>query len=132
MKGLTIRYRKTGLELSSNRLCLLEDHSKHFFVKLANQNFPSVTIFVLRETTKFLFPPQARQLAYILIQKVFNWTLFSCLWIEFWPQTHNWELTVLPHAPWLLEILSYFSWVTFKKIIRTLKNITNVQAVRKN
>ena len=35
------------------------DHFKLFFVKYANQNFPSVGIFVFRETTKFLYTLQA-------------------------------------------------------------------------
>ena len=34
----------------ADRLCLFVDHFKQFFVKFANQNFPSVRIFVFRET----------------------------------------------------------------------------------
>ena len=60
-----------------------------FFVKFANQNFPSVRISVFRETTEFLFTPQARQFVYILLQKVLNWTIFACDWVVFWPQSPN-------------------------------------------
>ena len=56
-------------------------------MKFANQNFSSIRIFAFRETTKFLFTLEARQLDYILLQKVLNFTLFSCIWIVFWPQT---------------------------------------------
>ena len=35
----------------------------NFFVKFANQNFPSVKIFVFGETTKFLFTLQARHIS---------------------------------------------------------------------
>ena len=58
-------------------------------MKFANQNFPYVGIFVFRETTKFLFTLQARKIDYILLQKVLNCTLFSCILIAFWPQTPN-------------------------------------------
>ena len=57
----------------------------------------SVGIFVFRET-KFLFTLQARQIAYILLQKVLNCTLFSCIWIAFWPKTTNGRLTALAHT----------------------------------
>ena len=46
-------------------LCLFVDHFKTFFVKFVNQNFPSVRIFVFRETTKFPFRFQARQCWYL-------------------------------------------------------------------
>ena len=65
-------------------------------MKFANQNFLSVGIFVLRGTTKFLFTLQARQIAYILLQKVLNCTLFSSIWIAFWLQTPNGGLTAQP------------------------------------
>ena len=38
-----------------DRLCLVTYYFKQFFVKIANQNFPSVRIFFFRETMKFLF-----------------------------------------------------------------------------
>ena len=50
-----------------DRLCLLPDYFKEFFVKFANQNFPSVKIFVFRETTKFLFTFKVRKFAYIYL-----------------------------------------------------------------
>ena len=34
-----------------------------FFVKFTNQHFPSVRIFVMRETTEFLFTLQARHIS---------------------------------------------------------------------
>ena len=49
----------TGFELTiresriADRLPLFEYHFKKFFVKSANQNFHSVTVFVFKETTKF-------------------------------------------------------------------------------
>ena len=43
----------------ADQLCLFANHLKQFFVKFANQNFPSVRISAFRETTKFLFAPQA-------------------------------------------------------------------------
>ena len=90
----------------------------HFFLKtLVNRDlriefvFPQITlssfceirksivrIFVFRETTKFLFTLTARQIAYILLQKVLNCTLFACIWIAFWPETPNWGLTALPQT----------------------------------
>ena len=54
-----------------------------------NENFPSVRIFIFRKTTKFLFALQARQLDYILLQRVLDCTLFSCIWIAFWSQIPN-------------------------------------------
>ena len=51
------------------------------------QNFPSVGIFVFRETTKFLFTLQAQQINYILLQTVLNCTLFSSILIAFLPQS---------------------------------------------
>ena len=69
------------------------------------QNFPSVGIFVFRETTKFLFTLQAQQINYILLQKVLNCTLFSSISIAFWPQTPTrggggvgGRVTALPHT----------------------------------
>ena len=67
---------KAGFKLAicqlrfENQLCLFPDNCKQFVVKFANQNFPFVRIFVFRETAKFLFTLQMRQLAYILLQKV--------------------------------------------------------------
>ena len=63
-----------------------------------NQNFPSVGIFVFRETTKLPFTLQARQIAYIVLQKVLNCTLFPYIWIAFWPQPPIGDLTALPHT----------------------------------
>ena len=60
----------------ADRLCLFPDHCKQSFVKFANQNFSSVCIFVFQETTKFLFTLQARQFDYILLEKVFLYTIF--------------------------------------------------------
>ena len=86
----------TGFELAiresqfANRLCLFADHFKQFFMEFANQNLPSIGTFVFRETTKFLITPQARQFAYILLQYC---TLFSCIWMAFWPQTPKGETT---------------------------------------
>ena len=54
-------------------------------VKIANQNFLSVDIFVFMETRKFLFTFQTRQIAYILLENVLNCTQFSYIWIAFWP-----------------------------------------------
>ena len=83
----------------TNQLCVSTDHFKQFFVKFANKNFPSVRIFVFRETTEFLFTLQAQQFAYILLQKVLNSTLFSCIWIAFWSQTCNGEAYNAPLYP---------------------------------
>ena len=61
----------TGFELAvresrfADWIFLFTDHFKQFF----------------RETTKFLFTLQAWQITYILLQKVLNYTLFSCIWI---------------------------------------------------
>ena len=60
-----------------DQLCLLTDHM--IFVKFVNQNFPSVRIFVFRETIKFLFILQAQQFAYALHQKVKLYTIFLYL-----------------------------------------------------
>ena len=65
-------------------------------MNVANPNFLSVGIFVFRETRKFLFTLQARQIAYIWLQKVLDCTLFSSIWIAFWLQTPNGGLTALP------------------------------------
>ena len=62
----------------------------NFFVKFANQNSPSVRIFVFKETTKFVFTLQDRQFAYILLQKVLNCKPFSCIWKAFWPPNPQW------------------------------------------
>ena len=65
-------------------------------MKFANQNFLLVGIVVFRETTKFLFTLHARQITYILLQKVLDCTLFSSIWIAFWLQTPNGGLTAHP------------------------------------
>ena len=84
----------TGLELAirESRVVyrLLTDHFKQFFVKFADQNFLSVRIFVLKETKKFLFTLQALHFAFILLQKLFNCTLFSYIWIAFWSPNLQW------------------------------------------
>ena len=64
-------------------------HFKYFFVTFTNQNFPSIKIFAFRESTKFLLTCQARQFAYILLQKVLNYIQFSCILIVFRSQTPN-------------------------------------------
>ena len=53
----------------ADRLCLFADHFKQFFVKFAKQNFPSIRIFLFRETTKFVFTLQTQQFSYILLEK---------------------------------------------------------------
>ena len=73
-----------GFKLLVDQLCLFVDHCNQFLVKFADQNFPSVRIFVFRETTKFFFTLQAQQFTYILHRKVLNCTLFSCIWVAFW------------------------------------------------
>ena len=47
--------------------------------------------FCLQGNRKVSATFQAQQIAYILLQKVLNCTLFSCVWIAFWPQTPNGE-----------------------------------------
>ena len=73
----------------ADRFCLFANHFKQFFVKFANQNFPSARIFVSSETTKFLFTLQAQRFAYIVLQKKLICTQFSCIWIAFWPKNPN-------------------------------------------
>ena len=68
----------------ADQFCLFADHFKQFFVKFAKQDFLSVIIFGFRETIKFLFTLQSQQFTYILLQKLWNCTLFSCIWIAFW------------------------------------------------
>ena len=53
--------------------------------------------FCLQGNHKVSVYTQARQIAYILLQKVLNCTLFSCIWIAFWPQTPNGGFKALPH-----------------------------------
>ena len=57
--------------------------TKEFFMKFVNRNWFSVRIFFFRKITKFLFTRQTQQFAYILLQKVWNWTLFSRIAIAF-------------------------------------------------
>ena len=53
--------RTPGLELAipesrfEDRPCLFADQFKQFFGKFSNQNFPSITIFVFKETRNVLF-----------------------------------------------------------------------------
>ena len=75
--------------LFADGLCLFANQFEQFFMQFENQNFPSGRVFVLRKTTKFLITRQVRQFAYILLQKVINSTLFSCIWMAFWHQTPN-------------------------------------------
>ena len=95
----------TGFQLATHEswfadlLCLFMDQFEQFSVKFLSQTISSVRNFVFRETTKFLFILQAWQFTYILLQKVLNCTLCSCIWIIFWPQTFNGVLTALSHAP---------------------------------
>ena len=119
-------YKATEFELAfhesrfTDQLCPFAEYFKQFFVKFANQNlhsFPS-RIFVFRETKKFLITLQARQFAFIFLQKVSSRTLFSVIWIAFWLQTPNEELTALPHTPKLLELPTKFLQMTSEKIIR--------------
>ena len=50
----------------ADRIYLFADRFKHFFVKFTNQHFPSARIFVMRETTKFLFTLQACHISWYL------------------------------------------------------------------
>ena len=54
--------------------------------------------FCLQGNHKVSVYTQAQQIAYILLQKVLNCTLFSCIWIAFWPQTPNGGFKALPHT----------------------------------
>ena len=67
----------------ADRFCLFADHLKQFFVKSANQDFPSVRLFVSIETTRFLFTLQAQQFVYIALQNVLICTQFSCIKVAF-------------------------------------------------
>ena len=55
--------------------------------------------FLFSGKPEFLFTLQAQQFAYILLQKVLNSTLFSCIWIAFWSQTRNGEAYNAPPYP---------------------------------
>ena len=92
-----------------DQLCLSVDHFKKCFVKFANQNFPSVRIFVFQEKMKFLFTLQAEQFAYILLQNVLNYILFCCIW--------------------LLGLLTKFLQITSEKLIQTLRVAKRVKAL---
>ena len=58
-----------------------------------------------------------------LSPKALNWTLFSCIWRWLWPQIPNGGLTVFPCTPWLLELLTKFSWITSEKTVGTVRFI---------
>ena len=83
--------------LFSDRLFLLADHFTKLFVIIRNQNFPFVRTLVFRETTKFLFTLQTWQFFYILLQKVLNCTLLSCIWVTFWSKLLG---TSVPNSQW--------------------------------
>ena len=62
--------------------------SANQFCEIYQLNFPSVRNFVFRETTMFLYTSSLTIRTYqIFLQKELNHTLFSCIWIAFWPQT---------------------------------------------
>ena len=88
-------------------------------MKFENQNFPSFTIFVFRETKKFLFALQVQQFADVLLQKVLNHTLFSYIWIAFWPQTPNGGAYSTPPYP-LAVGPTHFLRIASEKKVRTL------------
>ena len=44
-------------------------------------------VFLFTYLSIRLFTFQAQQFPYILLQKALNCTLFSCIWIAFWPKT---------------------------------------------
>ena len=48
---------------------------------------PLLKMFLFTYLPICLFTFQAQQFPYILLQKALNCTLFSCIWIAFWPKT---------------------------------------------
>ena len=81
-----------------DRLCLFMDFSKHFLVRFMSQNIASVRIFIFREI-KFLLTLPAPQFAYILLRKLLDCTLFSCIWIAFQPKNLNGRAYSTPPIP---------------------------------
>ena len=107
---------KTGFKLAICKLRFLDriylsQITLRSFCEIRKSIFPSVRIFIFRETTKFLFTLQARQIAYILLQKVFYSKNFSCIWVAFWSQTPNGGLqhSPIPSNCWNFSLNLYGS-----------------------